>query len=297
MAALPLINHNHPNALCALQSTAANIFKIFNDVPSSMAPVLHTRVSHQCPSIRFTTPKSYGKVSDQFTAQGETWDLKQENQLNFEAWRLGVETNTLRSWTVVPPEFVESVKSYMIGSGSQYVRDLQMVTKESMAYVNSLTLSGDGKDAWVFDVDETLLSSLPFFASRQYGGEGVDDGAFIEWSDLAEAPPLPASRSLYNHLLKLGFKIFLLTARYDYERNATEKNLALAGYHSWEALLLREPGDYEKSAVVFKSERRLKIEQDGFRILGNSGDQWSDLTGYAVGDRAFKLPNPMYYTV
>jgi hypothetical protein len=70
---------------------------------------------------------------------------------------------------VVPPECVEYVKSYMVGSGSQYVRDSHMVANESIAYVNSLKLSGDGKDAWVFDVDETLLSSLPFFAAISMG--------------------------------------------------------------------------------------------------------------------------------
>jgi len=295
MASLPLINHHHVNLLCALQYTTANTPNVFNDSPSSMAPLPHSLISHQHPNIQSAPTKSCDKVSEQSTAKEETRDLKQESQLNFETWRLGVETNTLRSWTAVPPECVEYVKSYMVGSGSQYARDSHMVANESIAYVNCLRLSGDEKDAWVFDVDETLLSSLPFFADHQYGGEGINDDAFIKWADLAEAPPLPASRNLYVHLLELGFKIFLLTGRYDYERNATEKNLARAGYHSWEALLLRDPEDYEKSAVVYKSERRVKIEQDGFRIVGNSGDQWSDLTGYAVGDRTFKLPNPLYY--
>lgn len=263
-----------------------------------MAPLpAHSLITKQHPNIQSTTPKiPHAVVSEQSTAHEETWELKaQESQPNFEAWRLGVETNTLRSWSVVPPEFVEYVKSYMVGTGNQYLRDLNMVADESIAYVNSLKLSGDGKDAWVFDVDETLLSSLPYFASRQYGGEGIDDDAYIKWADLAEAPPLLASRRLYAHLLELGFKIFLLTGRFDFERNATEKNLVQAGYHSWETFLLREPKDYKKSAEVYKSERRLKIEQAGFRIRGNSGDQWSDLTGYAVGDRIFKLPNPMYY--
>jgi len=191
---------------------------------------------------------------------------------------------------------VEYVKSYMVGSGSQYLRDLEMVANESIAYVNSLKLSGDGKDAWVFDVDETLISNLPYFAAHQFGGEVIDDYDFnTRWTDLAEAPTLPASHRLYAHLLELGFKIFLITGRHHYQRNGTGRNLVRAGYHSWEALFFREPEDYENSAVVYKSDKRLKIEQDGFRIRGNSGDQWSDLTGCSVGDRTFKLPNPMYY--
>lgn len=260
-------------------------------------------------NIHSPIAKSYGEViSEKSMGHEETWEGKQKTlQQDFEAWKFGAETNTLRSWPVVPAQYVEYVKKYMIGSGvecvknymvesgSQYLKDSHMVAHESIAYANTLKLSRDGKDAWVFDVDETLLSNLAYFADHQFGGEGLDEDSFIKWTDLAVDPPLPASYRLYTHLLGLGFKIFLLTGRYDYERNATETNLARAGYHSWKTLLLRDPEDYKKSAVVFKSEKRLKIEQDGFRIRGNSGDQWSDLTGYSVGDRTFKLPNPMYY--
>jgi hypothetical protein len=59
--------------------------------------------------------------------------------------------------------------------------------------------------------------------------------------------------------------------------------------------MCRGADEYETSAVVYKSERRLKIEKDGFRNRGNSGDQWSYLSGYSCGDRTFKLPNPMYF--
>jgi acid phosphatase len=270
MASLSL---NHHNLLllvfllfsCDLRSTTANSPKVFD----------HS-----------------GWISKDSTA----WDLKQppqDPQLSCEAWRFGVESNTLRFWNVVPPECVEYVKDYMVGS--QYLCDSNIVANESIAYANSLNLSGDGKDVWVFDVDETLLSNLPLFAAYNYGGAWMDDNAFIKWADLAEAPALPASQRLYARLLQLGFKIFLLTGRYDYERIATEKNLVRAGYHSWEALFLRGADEYETSAVLYKSERRLKIEKDGFRIRGNSGDQWTDLSGYSFGDRTFKLPNPMYF--
>lgn len=48
-------------------------------------------------------------------------------------------------------------------------------------------------------------------------------------------------------------------------------------------------------ASVYKSEKRKEIEDEGYVIHGNSGDQWSDLMGYAVAKRSFKLPNPLYY--
>ena len=50
-----------------------------------------------------------------------------------------------------------------------------------------------------------------------------------------------------------------------------------------------------KSAVVYKSAQRKKLEEEGYRIIGNVGDQWSDLLGTNSGIRTFKLPDPMYY--
>lgn len=57
----------------------------------------------------------------------------------------------------------------------------------------------------------------------------------------------------------------------------------------------REASDVGKKAVVYKSERRAELEAQGYRIHGNSGDQWSDLLGSPMAVRSFKLPNPMYY--
>lgn len=49
------------------------------------------------------------------------------------------------------------------------------------------------------------------------------------------------------------------------------------------------------TAVEYKSKERKKLEEVGYRILGNMGDQWSDLMGTNVGKRTFKVPDPMYY--
>lgn len=50
-----------------------------------------------------------------------------------------------------------------------------------------------------------------------------------------------------------------------------------------------------QSAVIFKSGVRKQIEAEGYRIWGNVGDQWTDLQGESLGNRTFKLPNPMYF--
>lgn len=59
--------------------------------------------------------------------------------------------------------------------------------------------------------------------------------------------------------------------------------------------IFRETSFVGKTAVVYKSAQRKKLEDAGYRIVGNIGDQWSDLLGTNVGKRTFKLPDPLYY--
>jgi hypothetical protein len=69
----------------------------------------------------------------------------------------------------VPPECAPHVRDYV--TGSAYRSDLDLVARESTAYARAAAPAGaaDGRDAWVFDVDETLLSNLPYYAEHGYG--------------------------------------------------------------------------------------------------------------------------------
>ncbi|KAL1210654.1 Acid phosphatase 1 [Cardamine amara subsp. amara] len=60
-------------------------------------------------------------------------------------------------------------------------------------------------------------------------------------------------------------------------------------------LLLRGHEDQGKAAAQYKSEQRSKVVKEGFKIHGNTGDQRSDLQGFAVAARSFKVPNPLHY--
>uniref|UniRef100_K3Z875 Acid phosphatase n=1 Tax=Setaria italica TaxID=4555 RepID=K3Z875_SETIT len=55
------------------------------------------------------------------------------------------------------------------------------------------------------------------------------------------------------------------------------------------------PSSLGSSVVPYKSGERQKLVDAGYRIVGNIGDQWSDLVGAPEGDRTFKVPDPMYY--
>ncbi|XVF86723.1 hypothetical protein PTKIN_Ptkin18bG0064900 [Pterospermum kingtungense] len=209
------------------------------------------------------------------------------------SWRLGVETNNIVGWITVPGECEEYVGHYMLGH--QYRKDSRMVANQALLYAQSLSLARDGKDVWVFDIDETSLSNLPYLAQHGFGVEPYKPALFKKWVMEGKAPALPESLILYKKLLSLGIKVIFLTGRPEDQRNVTANNLRKAGYHTWEKLILKGAAYTGKTALVYKSSERKKLEKSGYRIIGNMGDQWSDLRGTNVGNRTFKLPDPMYY--
>ncbi|XP_031478896.1 acid phosphatase 1-like [Nymphaea colorata] len=209
------------------------------------------------------------------------------------SWHFAVETNDAGFWATVPSRCVGYVKQYL--TGGRYESDSAMVSFKAAEFARGVEIAGDGKDAWVFDIDETLLSNLPYYAANGFGSEAFNEATFDEWADEGIAPALPESLKLYKVLKSLGFELFLLTGRSEPQRNVTVSNLLFAGYDSWNRLILRAKEDQGKPAILYKSERRLEMEKEGYRIHGSSGDQWSDLLGFAIATRSFKLPNPMYY--
>lgn len=209
------------------------------------------------------------------------------------SWRLAGEANNLAPWKSLPEECAAYVREYL--TGVAYRSDLEVVAREASAYARTARVGDDGRDAWVFDVDETLLSNLPYYADHGYGLELFDHREFDKWVERGEAPAIPSSLKLYNEVRDLGFKTFLLTGRSEGHHGVTVDNLKKQGFHDWDKLILRAPADRKKTATIYKSEKRKEMEEEGYRILGNSGDQWSDLLGFSTSARSFKLPNPMYY--
>jgi HAD superfamily, subfamily IIIB (Acid phosphatase) len=59
--------------------------------------------------------------------------------------------------------------------------------------------------------------------------------------------------------------------------------------------IYRTPDYKGKGAKIYKSVIRKQLIDEGYRLRGNVGDQWSDLQGDYLADRNFKIPNPMYY--
>ncbi|CAK7349333.1 unnamed protein product [Dovyalis caffra] len=211
-----------------------------------------------------------------------------------ESWRINVELNNIKEFEVVPQECVDYIKHYM--TSSQYRADSERAIEEVRLYLSSCcTLEGDGKDAWIFDVDDTLLSTIPYFKKHGFGGEKLNATLLESWMEQSKAPALAHTLKLFHEIRDKGVKIFLISSRIETLRSATVDNLINVGYHGWSSLILRGLEDDFMKVQQYKSEARKRLTKEGYRIWGIIGDQWSSVEGLPAAKRTFKLPNSIYY--
>ncbi|XP_073122944.1 acid phosphatase 1-like [Henckelia pumila] len=211
-----------------------------------------------------------------------------------ESWRMNVELHNIKDFEVVPEECVQYIGKYM--TSTQYKVDSEGTIDECTVYIStSCSLKKDGKDAWIFDIDDTLLSTVPYYKKNGFGGDKLNLTSIQEWKNQGKAPVLDYSLRLFNDLKGLGVKIFLVSSRSECLRSATIDNLVNVGYHGWTNLMLRDSDDEGKNVQQFKADARKQLINKGYRIWGILGDQWSSIEGLPSAKRTFKLPNPLYY--
>ncbi|TVU17103.1 hypothetical protein EJB05_16222, partial [Eragrostis curvula] len=244
-------------------------------------PNNRTLTAHTAPVIHALRPRL-----------GSGRQLSSTAGISCDSWRLAVEAYNKRDWKTVPAECESYVGHYMLGD--QYHRDSRVVVDEAVAYAESLKLAGNGKEVWVFDIDETSLSNLPYYATHGFGSRPYNATSFTEYVLKGNAPALPETLRLFKKLVALGIKPVFLTGRTEDQRAITVQNLFRQGYSGWAKLLLKPLG-VKVTSIAYKSGERQKIQDAGYVIVGNIGDQWSDILGAPEGARTFKLPDPMYY--
>ncbi|KNA23444.1 hypothetical protein SOVF_024530 isoform A [Spinacia oleracea] len=210
------------------------------------------------------------------------------------SWRMAVEANNMRGWRTIPIQCWRHVQGYMVGG--QYSRDISLIIDQIYAYLDTVSPFADSLDAWIFDVDDTCLSNLFYYQARRFGCDPYNPMEFKIWASKGESLAIPAVLEIFYRLIEVGFKVMLLTGR-DEETlgEATVENLVNQGFVGYERLIMRSPEYRGLSAMMYKSEIRRQLMEQGYRVWGNVGDQWSDLQGNYTGDRTFKLPNPMYF--
>ncbi len=177
--------------------------------------------------------------------------------------------------------------------------------------------------AIVLDVDDTTLATWNYEIFSNWAYNPTTNATYVTGQLF---PPVPGMVDMVNGAAKRGYAVFYLTGRPQAQEAATLGNLTSdnvgvdAGYPEPTTLPNGDDGLFTKPAVgsypdylnkpeycaaaiaassscptvQYKSGVRAYIESQGYDIVGNFGDQFSDLEG-GHADKTFKMPNPNYF--
>lgn len=206
---------------------------------------------------------------------------------------------------IVPPplqpanigDLKAEAKSYYDSGG--YLTDLQQAAWPAIPWI-AAQAHRVSRPAVVFDIDETALSNYDALKANDFGRImagpcHLPHGpcGIPAWDQLAESTLIPPTMDVYTAAKDGGAAIFFITGRAESQRAATERNLADVGYNGYARLIMEPNGAHYVSAADFKAPQRRAIENEGYTIIANLGDQPSDLDGGSA-ERTFLLPNPFY---
>ncbi len=175
-----------------------------------------------------------------------------------------------------------------------YARDLNVQADRAIAFLRHRAAHPQPQEklALVFDIDETTLSNYQEMVKADFA---YNAKAFNAWVDSAAAPAVPGTLRIFRVARRLGVSVFFLTGRPESQRAATEQNLRSQGFDGWQQLILRAPAEARATALAYKSAARAAIAAQGYRIVLNVGDQWSDLRGKPEAEYSVKYPDPYYF--
>jgi len=191
----------------------------------------------------------------------------------------------------------EAIQYYDSGA---YLTDLQQAAWPAIPWIDDEAARVD-RPAVVFDIDETALSNWEGLKANDFGRifngpcDTLPQGpcGLPAWDLMARSTVIQPTMDVFNTAKDRGAAIFFITGRDETQRAATARNLASVGYTGYRGLIMEPPGAHYVSAADFKAPQRQEIEQEGYTIIANMGDQPSDLDG-GFSERTFLLPNPFY---
>ena len=203
---------------------------------------------------------------------------------------------------------------------SNYAKEAQSVASSA-----GPTLFGRGiphvssTKAIVFDVDDTTLATWNYEVFSNWAFNPTTNAQFVNDQRF---PAVPGMVELASAAARAGYSIIWITGRPATQEAATLGNLTHdgigvdAGYPRPATLNDGEDGLFTKPAVAdypdylkaacagdpggscttshYKTATRAHIESLGYDIVGNFGDQFSDLVG-GFADHTYKMPNPNYF--
>lgn len=219
---------------------------------------------------------------------------------------IGIAVLSAIAFTVVPasaePANVGDTKDEATAyyESGQYWTDLAVVAAQAIDQI-AAQAPAVSRPAVVFDIDETALSNWEVIKANDFGR--VIDGpcttlpegpcGWRAWDLLARSTVIPSTLDIFQTARDNGASVFFITGRPESQRAATEANLAVVGYLGYTALAMEPDDAHFVSAADFKTPQRAAIEQQGYTIIANVGDQPSDLAG-GHAQQTYLLPNPFY---
>jgi acid phosphatase len=174
-----------------------------------------------------------------------------------------------------------------------YAHDLDVQAERAIAFLRRRVARKQPNEelAMVLDIDETSLSNYEELLRSGFNYTKRDWDA---WVESARAPVIPGTLRLYKEAQRLAVGVFFITGRRESQRAVTERNLTQQGYADWKQLVLRQDSAPAQSTTAYKSSMRSEIEKQGYKVVLNVGDQWSDLKGVPEAEFSVKYPDPDY---
>jgi hypothetical protein len=185
---------------------------------------------------------------------------------------------------------------------SNYAVQVHGIETQAEAYLaGKAQKGGSAEKAIVLDIDDTSLSTYNYELETTFVYTPASNAAYIATKTM---PAVFGMNDLANLAQSEGYTVFYITGRPESQRVYTEANLAAVGFPAATTTNLfmknsAAPPSYLPCGATcttdqYKADTRAYIESLGYDIIGNFGDQYSDLSG-GYADRDFKLPNPMYF--
>ncbi|MDR6970173.1 HAD family acid phosphatase [Leifsonia shinshuensis] len=195
-------------------------------------------------------------------------------------------------------------------TASPYISELDGILAKQEAQLQAgydRAVKHGQKPAIVLDTDDTTLWTYDMeVADMHFTFNPAEQNV---WVQDQRFPATPGMVDFANRAAAIGYTVFGLTGRNDDQKAATLGNLAKVGYTAftadrfytkWTGKGASQQPSYVTCAaascttVEYKALTRKHIQDLGYTITLNVGDQWSDLQG-GYAQEALKLPNPTYY--
>ncbi|MFI0236903.1 HAD family acid phosphatase [Streptomyces sp. NPDC016845] len=193
---------------------------------------------------------------------------------------------------------------------SAYADDLARVqarARKDIAEAAQKARHHRARPAVVFDIDDTLLLSLDYEVRTGYVYNSATWAAYVADAD---RPAVFGAPALIEYAKSKGVEVFYNSGLTEAQRDSAVANLKKVGIdtdldarHVYLKNADNPPaylggcataGAWKCTTVQYKSGTRKHIESLGYDIVGNFGDQQSDLDG-GYADKTYKFPNPTYF--